>query len=85
MLRRAAASIVNAMVLGSLPKLEEELNRAARLSNTKLRLSSYASERLELFDAITGEMRDSLRRPGPAGLHGLEASLLLLNHLAQSR
>jgi hypothetical protein len=88
MLRAAAANIVNAMMLGSLPELKEELDRAARLTETKTPLSPYASERLELLDAITGQMRDSLgrlRRPDPADLPGLEANLWLLNHLARSR
>jgi hypothetical protein len=81
----AAANIVKAMTLGSVPRLEEELDWASGLHNHGGNLSSYDAERVELLGAIADQMRNSLRRMrrlGEKRLAGAEANLRLLEHLA---
>jgi hypothetical protein len=88
MLQAAAANIMNAVLLGSLPKLEEELDRAALLCDSQASVSSYEAERMELLDAVACHMKNSLgrmRRLSSGPLDGAEASLRLLEHLAHPR
>jgi hypothetical protein len=82
----AAAKIGNAMKIGGVRSAALELAGRKQIHTSLRHWSSYDAERLELLDAIAGDIRwslDSRRRGETPSFEGAEVCLQLLEHLAQ--
>ncbi len=83
----AAGQILAAMESGNPAALERELTTAEQLSRTQA-ITPHNVEQLDLLEAVTSQMRSSLRRFEQRlapHIEGVEVSMHLLRHLAGGR
>ena len=81
----AAGRILAAMESGSLAEVERGLQRAEQLTGVS-DSATLAEEQIELLDAVTHQMRHSMRRferQLTPHIEGVEVFVRLLRHLAQ--
>jgi hypothetical protein len=83
-----AGNLLHAVESGSIDQLTSELRRAVDyIAQVRADPSAESPERLDLLDAITGDMNrgvDRMRRTQRSELEGMEIHLHLLRHLASA-
>ncbi len=83
----AAGQILAAMESGNPVALERELMTAEQLAHTEAS-TAHTVEQLDLLEAVTSQMRGSIRRFERrlvSHVEGMEVSMQLLRHLANGR